>query len=76
MNTMYVIARIEHQSSQLDNGLGHMTNYERNLCQLEFYISCVFVTGNLGHGYPLEQQQLYPFEKKISFNMHNTLSMI
>lgn len=36
---MYVIPRIEHQSSQLDNGLGHMTNYERNLCQLEFYIS-------------------------------------
>lgn len=59
---MYVIARIEHQSSQLDNGLGHMTNYERNLCQLEFYISCVFVTGT--GGYPLEQQQLYPFENK------------
>lgn len=62
---MYVIARIEHQSSQLDNGLGHMTNYERNLCQLEFYISCVRICHrHLGHGYPLEQKQLYPFENK------------
>lgn len=67
---MYVIPRIEHQSSQLDNGLGHMTNYERNLCQLMSIRILYFLRichRHLGHGYPLEQQQLYPFEKKNTF---------
>lgn len=74
---MYVIARIEHQSSQLaiDNGLGHMTNYERNLCQLEFYISCVFVTGTWGMDIP-SNNNFIRLKKKKRFNMHNTLSMI
>lgn len=76
MNTMYVIARIEHQSSQLDNGLGHMTNYERNLCQLEFYISCVFVTGTWGMDIPSNNNNFIRLKTKIQFNMHNTLSMI
>lgn len=76
MNTMYVIPRIEHQSSQLDNGLGHMTNYERNLCQLEFYIFCVFVTGTWGMDIPSNNNNFIRLKKKIRFNMHNTLSMI
>lgn len=53
-----------------------MTNYERNLCQLEFYISCVFVTGTWGMDIPSNNNNFIRLKKKIRFNMHNTLSMI
>lgn len=56
---MYVIARIEHQSSQLDNGLGHMTNYERNLL-----FSYVFVTGTWGMDIPSYKNNFIRLKKK------------